>query len=166
MASMPSDQDPASLESRGGDLPSPRPPALSDQYLTSQQVKHLEFIQGVVARLGNNSFLVKGWALTVAGGLLAFAASTQNTAVAATTLIPLLAFWYLDGYLLRQERLFRALYDDARRVGTTVELFSMNVGPYAVRHPRFGAMFSVTLNIFYGAMTAANLAVLISAVTR
>jgi hypothetical protein len=30
-------------------------------------LKHLEFVQAVITRLANNSFLMKGWALTVAG---------------------------------------------------------------------------------------------------
>ena len=30
-------------------------------------VKHLELIQAVITRLANNSFLMKGWALTVTG---------------------------------------------------------------------------------------------------
>jgi hypothetical protein len=37
--------------------------------------KHLEFIQGVVTRLANNQFLIKGWSLTVAAALYGFAAT-------------------------------------------------------------------------------------------
>ena len=33
-------------------------------------VKHLEFIQGVVNRLGGNSFLLKGWSMTVLAAVL------------------------------------------------------------------------------------------------
>ncbi len=33
---------------------------------TEPILKHLEFIQAVIARQANNSFLVKGWGLTVA----------------------------------------------------------------------------------------------------
>lgn len=31
------------------------------------RIKHLELIQAVIGRLGINGFLMKGWALTVAG---------------------------------------------------------------------------------------------------
>ena len=36
-------------------------------------LKHLEFIQAVITRLANDSFLMKGWALTVAGAFYGFA---------------------------------------------------------------------------------------------
>jgi hypothetical protein len=32
------------------------------------ELKHLEFIQGVIARLANNSFLLKGWSVTLVAG--------------------------------------------------------------------------------------------------
>lgn len=32
-----------------------------------QRIKHLDMLQAVIGRLGNDSFLVKGWAVTVAG---------------------------------------------------------------------------------------------------
>ena len=38
--------------------------------LDDGRIKHLELIQMVVARMGNNSFLIKGWSLTVTGALL------------------------------------------------------------------------------------------------
>jgi hypothetical protein len=46
----------------------PFPEALDDQ-----QIKHLEFVQAVIIRLANDSFLMKGWALTVAGLIFGFA---------------------------------------------------------------------------------------------
>lgn len=40
-------------------------------------LKHLEFIQAIVTRLANNSFLLKGWALTVLDFRSYAAASSQ-----------------------------------------------------------------------------------------
>lgn len=126
------------------------------------QIKHLEFLQAVVSRLGTNSFLVKGWALTLAGALLAFGAGNASWPVACTALISLLAFWFLDGYFLYQERLFRMLYDDVRRPGNTVEPFTMDPGPYANRVGWRAAAFSPTLSLFYGGLLLAHLAVLVA----
>src|ERR1700735_1793798 len=84
------------------------------------QVKHLEFIQLVIARLGTNSFLAKGWALTVAGALYGFAVTHLNPSIALLGLVPVIAFWWLDSFFLRTERLYRCLYEDARKLGTTV----------------------------------------------
>ena len=56
----------------------------------------------------------------------------------------------LDGYFLWQERLFRQVYDEVRTQETTD--FGMNLMKYTDR-PKCSwpaAVFSVTLNIFYG----------------
>ena len=146
------------MSAEAGASPAPQVPAV----LSQEQVKHLEFIQAVVARLGNNSFLVKGWALTLAGALLAFAADGSSWAVATTALLPLAAFWFLDGYFLQQERLFRKLYDAARRPASTVELFSMDLRPYLPATLWRDATFSRTLWLFYGGLVCADLAVLLA----
>ena len=76
---------------------------------------HLQMIQGVVTRLGTNSFLLKGWSVILVAALLAFAATTAETLILLVTLVPVVAFWGLDGYYLWQERRFRALYNYVRR---------------------------------------------------
>ncbi|MFI7430587.1 hypothetical protein ACIBPB_26675 [Micromonospora sp. NPDC049836] len=70
-------------------------------------------------------------------------------------LVPLLAFWFLDGYYLWQERLFRRLYDDVRRSTSGTDLLSMNVATYRVQTTWASAAFSGTLLLlllFYGAL--------------
>ncbi|MFF6996195.1 hypothetical protein ACFY93_14790 [Streptomyces sp. NPDC008313] len=141
------------------------PAGTSHQVLHPDQVKHLELIQGVVARLANNSFLVKGWSLTLTGGLLAFAAGSAGWPVAATALVALVAFWFLDGYFLQQERLFRRLYDAVRQPGGTVEPFTMDPHPYAAEVDWARAAFSPTLSLFYGGLGAAHVAFLVALLT-
>lgn len=74
------------------------------------KLKHLEFIQAVIARMATNSFLFKGWAITIAAGLSAFAAANTKQGVLALVLISTAMFWGLDGYYLWLERCFRKLY--------------------------------------------------------
>lgn len=78
--------------------------------LDDHQVKHLEMIQAVVARLGNNAFLIKGWAITVAGVFVGFAVDRDQWELAAASVVPTLLFWILDASFLRNERLFRHLF--------------------------------------------------------
>ena len=59
-------------------------------------LKHMEFIQAVITRLANDSFLMKGWALTVAGAFYGFAVKETSWRVAAIGLMPVLIFWGLD----------------------------------------------------------------------
>lgn len=114
-------------------------------------VKHLEFIQGVVNRLGANAFLLKGWSMTVlvAGAVLMVRLGSDQPLLALTLIIPVLGFWILDGYFLWQERLFRAEYDRVRQQDETD--FSMNPSQHQGKpgHSWIATIFSVTLVVFY-----------------
>ena len=78
------------------------------------KIKHLEFIQLSIARMGANSFFVKGWSVTLISALAVLAQKETNHQFWLIALVPALTFWGLDAYFLRQERLFRFLYDDVR----------------------------------------------------
>lgn len=132
-----------------------------DVELSSDRVKHLEFIQTVISRMATNSFLIKGWSLTLAGILFAVAAGEGSAAVALLTLVPIVAFWLMDGYLLYHERLFRHLYDDARKIDSTVEPFALDIRPYRDSHGLVRAALSVTLMLCHGPIMAAGVALAI-----
>jgi hypothetical protein len=72
-------------------------------------------VRDVIGRMAHCSFLVKGWSITLASGLAALAVtktSSQTSALLAVVgLVPVIAFWALDAYYLRMERLFRKLHD-------------------------------------------------------
>ena len=74
------------------------------------KLKHLEFIQTAISRMATNSFLFKGWSITIAAGLAAFAAVDTRRALLAIALISTVMFWGLDGYYLWLERCFIKLY--------------------------------------------------------
>ncbi|GAB2873837.1 hypothetical protein GCM10027074_47000 [Streptomyces deserti] len=131
--------------------------------LDGDRVKHLEFIQAVITRMGTNSFLIKGWVLTLAAGLLAVSASRLSWQIATAGVVPLLCFWALDGYFLQQERLFRKLYDDVRRPDSTVEVMSMNVGPYLAGTSWRQSLLSKTVVLFHGALLVADLSIIVIA---
>jgi uncharacterized membrane protein YgcG len=124
-------------------------------------VKHLEFIEAVIARQANNSFLIKGWSLTVAVAFFGFAIERSSWGLALLGLVPVAAFWFLDTYFLRQERLFRCLYD-AVRSSSSVAPFAMDTRPYR-KEPStrwLRTAFSVTLRTFYGTLAVAGAIVL------
>ena len=109
-----------------------------------QRVKHLELLQATVARLGQNSFTVRGWSVTLVSVLLALLAARAAPPWAAlVALAPTLAFWGLDAHYLRQERLFRHLFgavaEDVRAGTTAVPVFSQDTSPYEDRVPSWPA---------------------------
>ena len=115
-------------------------------------IKHLEMIQRVINRLGRDSFLIKGWSMAIltAGIIFVARSEVQSGWLGLAFLVPVVGFWILDGYFLWQERLFRQVYDEVRTQETTD--FGMNLMKYTNR-PKCSwpaAVFSVTLNIFYG----------------
>jgi hypothetical protein len=121
-----------------------------DESISAERIKHLELVQGIVTRLSTNSFFVKGWAITITTALLAFQANKPGSRVAAIAFLPILAFWLLDSYFLRQERLFRRLYEDIRRKEPAAELFSMDIRPYGSREKLSQVSWSITIRTFYG----------------
>ena len=76
------------------------------------RLKHLELIQGVISRMASNSFLLKGWTITLVSGIGALAYTNSNRWLALFALLPTLCFWGLDAYFLQQERLYRRLYEE------------------------------------------------------
>lgn len=111
---------------------------------TDQRVKHLELVQAIVTRLGQNSFTVRGWSVTLVSVLFALIASKDAPPSAALiTLVPTVVFWGLDAYYLRQERLFRALYNalvtDLPVNPPTLAVFAMDIRPYTATTPNWWA---------------------------
>ena len=100
------------------------------------QIKHLEMIQAVIARMAQNSFAFKGWTAALVTGIFVIAAANGvNPRLLLVALLPTLAFWGLDGYYLWQERLFRKLYDAVRLappVDWQPEAFKMDAAPYSI----------------------------------
>ena len=83
--------------------------------------KEIDLIQDVIKRMANNSFLAKGWMITLLGvitalckdNLLDKTGDNNETSVYIYILmcLPIIMFWYLDAYFLLQERFYRHLYN-------------------------------------------------------
>ena len=121
-------------------------------------IKHLEFIQAVITRLNNASFLIKGWAMTVAAGIIGLAASQKDMRICGAGLVPLACFWLLDSYFLRQERMYRHLYDDVRRKEVEADRFSMDTKIYRESVPLMRSIISPLHLVFYPTPLATLLA--------
>ena len=78
------------------------------------KVAHLEMIQRVITRMASNSFLIKRWSVTLVAALFALTAVNMNVLFTCLAFFPIFMFWALDAYFLRQDRLFRKLYDHVR----------------------------------------------------
>jgi hypothetical protein len=113
------------------------------------RLKHLDAIQGVISRLSQNSFTIRGWSVTLVSVVFAILSTKDNArGLVLVTLLPAVIFWWLDAYYLRQERLFRRLY--AAAAGTLganpapggPAAFDMDPGPYKKEAGFLGTLFA------------------------
>jgi hypothetical protein len=115
------------------------------------KLKHLEFIQAIITRMNSNSFMLKGWCITLVSALFALAAKDANPLYVLVAYIPLPAFWLLDGFYLSQERQYRDLDKDASKRDPAQVDFSLDATAYRVgRNTWPAALLSRTIAVFYG----------------
>lgn len=112
-------------------------------------VEELKIIQDIIKRMAFNSFLIKGWSITLVVATLLLKGNKYQVLIA---FIPLLVFWFLDAYFLWQERMYRELYRWVveNRLKTDEYLFDMNAYRFEDKvQSKFRIMFSITLGWFY-----------------
>ena len=67
--------------------------------LKEYMLKEVDIIQEIIRRMAFNSFMIKGWAITLVVVALLLKGTEYQVWIA---FIPLLAFWFLDAYFLWQ----------------------------------------------------------------
>jgi len=121
--------------------------------LKEYMLKEIGIIQDIIKRMAFNSFMIKGWAITLVVVALLLRGTEKYQVWIA--FIPLLVFWFLDAYFLWQERLYRKLYEWVinNRLKTDEYLFDMNAYRFKDEvQSKFRTMFSITLGWFYGSI--------------
>lgn len=119
-----------------------------------KKLAHLNLIQAVVTRMASNSFLLKGWSVTLVSALFALAAKDTKPALLLIAYLPGMMFWGLDGYFLWQETLFRRLYDKVRSLAEDQIDFSMSTAELPDVPRWLARTFSKTLVLFHGSIIA------------
>ena len=122
--------------------------------------KELDLIQACINRMASNSFLIKGWMITLVAALVALLADKVSVyVIVILAIVVVLGFWYLDGFFLKTEKLFRLKYEwviEQRLKGNAEYLYDLNPYNSAMwKTPKyseksiFRVMFSTTLIPFY-----------------
>ena len=115
-------------------------------------IEEIKIVQDIIKRMAFNSFMIKGWTITLVTITLLLRGSKYQVFIA---FIPLIVFWILDAYFLKQERLYRRLYKwiIENRLNTIEHLFDMNTKRFEKEEQSiFRIMFSITLGWFYGSL--------------
>ncbi|TAK58530.1 MAG: hypothetical protein EPO24_08360 [Bacteroidetes bacterium] len=133
--------------------------------------KEIDLIQTCITRMANNSFLLKGWTISIIAVVLALADKTIEPALlSAILLIPLYSFWYLDAFFLRTERMYRKLYEwvlASRSKDDNSFLYDLNPRRFEKEvESEWDIMWSITLRWFYGVPALITLGVILFRITR
>lgn len=124
---------------------------MSEATNSEDKRKHLEMIQDVINRMASNSFLFKGWSITIIAAISAFAAKDTNPVLMIIPIVSSLLFWAVDGYYLMLERAFRGLYNEVAKKPVTNIDFKMNVTNRGIElKDWFKTLFRPILVAFYG----------------
>ena len=127
--------------------------------MSEYNVKHLEMIQAIIERMGNNSFIIKGWSFTSIGALFAFwFSNTSMWYILLLNFCVTILFWFHDAYYLSLERQFRRLYDEVRLSDIETDF---RMAPKQEEGDFLIALFRPILKYTYGLIVIATLILLI-----
>lgn len=121
--------------------------------MNKQQIlfEEAKIIQEVIKKMGNNSFLLKGWSITLIVACLISEKYARNNLYLC--FIPTIVFWGLDAYFLRQERLYRSLYNWVikNRLVSDEHVLDLDTSRFRSQTGSLlKFMFTPTLLFFYG----------------
>ena len=124
--------------------------------MEEEKIKHLEFIQSIIARMNTNSFQIRKWTVVLVTVILALYASTKNNYLILLGALPAALSWFLDAHYLTQERKFRGLYNDVAGIKENhkeIKLFEMRLNLYVGGEYAYWDVFhSPTLERFYASI--------------
>lgn len=110
---------------------------------------YLQMIESVINKISSNSFLIRGWGITVIGGLmtifLTHLRNKSNWYILILCFVICILFWINDAYYLYIERKYRILYNNA--INNKVEVFTMDISK--IKKDFLSCMFSYTYLISY-----------------
>ena len=137
--------------------------------MSDNKIHHLEMIEQIIDRMAQNSFRLKGWAVTLITlvGAFAYQCPDKWYTFIALGLMPLIAFWFLDSYYLQLERQYRVLYNSVTLKNDSEIDFSMdlNKGTYSFQEAQkicfTKCLFSKTELVFYCSLVVALFSVLL-----
>jgi len=135
--------------------------------------KELDLIESIITRMANNSFMLKGWAITLFIGIITLynIVSFPKWILSVLLAVVIIGFGYLDAFYLSMERKYTSLYSDVRKKrlsGDYKNLYSLNAEDSnketvwnVIFNKKYGGLWKGlkrnTIIIFYGSMLIVTL---------
>lgn len=118
--------------------------------MDDKKFKHLDYIHNTINRMSNNSFLIKGWTISIVSVIFIFSDDEMNGNFLLISAVAVIIFWYLNGFFLQQERKFRALFNEIRKLSENDINFSMSTEEYkSGKYHLVSGIFGKTIWPFY-----------------
>jgi len=122
-------------------------------------IEHLKLIQTVITRMAGNSFLIKGWTVTLVAGLSAIAKAQTEAGIAWIAAVVVVVFALLDAFYLALERAYRRLYEQVAADSPGIQKWTLDAGPVGPKEVAKGltgfAVWPLHGIAFAGAITVA-----------
>lgn len=116
---------------------------------------HLAMIRVIIRRMALGALLLKTWSFLIVAALLAVAANPARTRFAWLGLFMAILFWAIDAHLLRQEQLFRKLFERVREQPEATLDFSLDTSLVDGEETAWRSLFfAQRLLLFHGAIIA------------
>ena len=101
---------------------------------TRQEIfyKEIDLIQSCISRLAQNSFMVKGWVITLVAACCAVSSlnSSEWKILFIFGGLAIILFWYLDAFFLKMERLYRFKYEWVIKNRMRKDEYAFDLNPY------------------------------------
>jgi len=125
--------------------------------------KHLDMIQSVIRRMAQNSFMIKGWSLTLVVAVFAFIKDNINGFIIPFIILPIILFGSLDAYYLMLERKYRQLYNIVRVKKEEDIDYDMKVAKGCKEDKTFYSQSLISKSIlpYYGALLLVSVGVIL-----
>lgn len=119
--------------------------------------KEIDLIQSCITRMAQNSFMIKGWFVSIYAVVLALLPEKVNMYLVSVALMAVnMIFWYMDGFFLRTEKVYRKIYDwvlKERPQNNRELMYQINPSEFNGKvenvEPIWTVMWSKTLRWFY-----------------
>lgn len=129
----------------------------------NNKVKHLEMIQAIINRMAHNSFMIKGWSITLVIAMFVFIGNKIEYAFIPLLLFPILLFSGLDSYYLMLEKRYRELHNlTAQKLENEIDFQLLITKECKNKNTSFGkSLASPSIWMFYGSIIVVAIVVII-----
>lgn len=119
--------------------------------------KEIDLVQNCINRMAKNSFMLKGWLITIYTIVLTLLPEKiEFDKIFIVMISSTCLFWYLDAFFLKNEKIYREIYEwilKERPKNNRELLYQLNPNKFTTKISEVSiikTMFSKTLLIFYG----------------